>query len=206
VKIGDHNQIREYVTINRGTAVGGGVTRVGDHNFIMAYVHIAHDCLIGNHVIMANSVGLAGHVEIRDHAIIGGMVGIGQYCRIGTFAYLGGFSKVRRDILPFMITAGSGVEVYVKGVNSIGLSRKGVSKETIRALKEAYKQIFIGSLTVQEGITIVKSKKSQVPEVVALIKFIENTKQGISGNRKEQNVQEDQSSSHRGGVPRELSH
>ncbi len=127
VEIGDGNSIREYVTIHRGTAEGDGVTRIGSHNLLMAYVHIAHDCILGDHIIMANGASLAGHVEIQDHATVGAFTMIHQFCRIGAYSFLGSATLVNQDILPYSKTsAPRPVEVY--GTNRIGLERRGLSE------------------------------------------------------------------------------
>ncbi|MEK7790644.1 MAG: acyl-ACP--UDP-N-acetylglucosamine O-acyltransferase, partial [Deltaproteobacteria bacterium] len=217
LEIGSDNTFRESVTLNRGTATGGGVTRIGNHNFLMAYVHIAHDCQIGDSVVMANSVGLAGHVIIEDHAILGGMVGISQFIRIGTFSYTGGFSKIVRDIPPFMIASGTDASVGVRGINSIGLSRKGVDTKTIRDLKEAYKILFMTDhlapgkrRAVQESVSKIKeSSLFETPQVKHLVQFIERSKNGIVGRYREpekvKDEKEDQRSRDWGGVSRDLS-
>ncbi|MBI3019446.1 MAG: acyl-ACP--UDP-N-acetylglucosamine O-acyltransferase, partial [Deltaproteobacteria bacterium] len=158
LEIGSHNTFREGVTVNRGTAHGGGVTKIGDHNLIMAYVHVAHDCVLGDHVVLANNVALAGHVTIEDHSILGGVVGIAQFCRIGKFSYMGGFTGTSKDIPPFMIAAGSPHDIKLKGVNSIGLKRYGINDETIRYLKEAFKTLFLSDLTFQAALSKVKQE------------------------------------------------
>ncbi len=216
LEIGSDNTFRESVTLHRGTATGGGVTRIGNHNFLMAYVHVAHDCQIGDSVVMANSVGLAGHVMIEDHAILGGMVGVLQFIRIGTFSYTGGFSKITRDIPPFMIVSGTDASVGVRGINSVGLSRKGVDTKTIRDLKEAYKILFMADHTVQESLSKIKeSSLLETPQVKHLVQFIERScngngnGNGIVGRYREpekvEDEKEDQRSRHWGGVSRDIS-
>lgn len=218
LEIGSGNTFRESVTLHRGTATGGGVTRIGNHNFLMAYVHIAHDCQIGDSVVIANSVGLAGHVMIEDHAILGGMVGISQFIRIGTFSYTGGFSKITRDIPPFMIASGTDASVGVRGINSVGLSRKGVDAKTIRDLKEAYKILFMPDhgkgrgkgRALQESLSEIKeSSLFETPQVKHLVQFIERSKNGIIGRYREpekvKDEKEDQDSRDWGGVSRDLS-
>ncbi len=204
LEIGSHNLFREGVTVNRGTAHGGGVTKIGDHNLLMAYVHVAHDCTLGSHVVLANNVNLAGHVTIEDYAILGGMVGIAQFCRIGKFSYTGGFTGTSKDIPPFMIAAGSPHDIKLKGINAIGLKRSGVSDETIRYLKEAFKILFLSEWTFQEALSKVKQEMTAVAEVKYLIDFIESSKQGVLGRTRENNVQETQHSRDRHGVSRQL--
>jgi len=140
VKIGNNNTIREYITIHRASVSGDKITAIGDHNFLMAYVHIAHDCKIGNSVIMANLATLAGHVVVEDHAVIGGLVAIHQFTRIGAYTMVGGFSGVGQDIPPYMIASGARVKLF--GLNTVGLKRHGFSDSTVNELKKAYKILF----------------------------------------------------------------
>lgn len=177
VKIGNNNIIREYVTIHRGSVSGDGWTVIGDNNFIMAYVHIAHDCKIGNNVIMANLATLAGHVQIEDFAFIGGLVAVHQFTRIGAHAMIGGFSGVGQDVPPFTMASGPRAKLY--GLNSVGLKRRGFSDETINILKKAYKILFRDKLQLKEAIEKVKKELPQIPEITHLIEFIEANKRGI---------------------------
>lgn len=177
VKIGNNNIIREYVTIHRGSVSGDGWTVIGDNNFIMAYVHIAHDCKIGNNVIMANLATLAGHVQVEDFAFIGGLVAVHQFTRIGAHAMIGGFSGVGQDVPPFTMASGPRAKLY--GLNSVGLKRRGFSDETINILKKAYKILFRDKLQLKEAIEKVKKELPQIPEITHLIEFIEANKRGI---------------------------
>ncbi len=207
LEIGSYNTFREGVTVNRGTAHGGGVTKIGNHTLLMAYVHVAHDCVLGDHVILANNVGLAGHVTIEDHVILGGMVGISQFCRIGKFAYVGGFTATNKDIPPFMLANGSlqGVGlINLKGINSIGLKRHGVSNEVIQDLKGAFKILVMSDLTFQDGLAKIKQELIKTPEVKYLVEFIEGSKQGVLGRTRESHVEETQHSRDRRGISREL--
>ena len=204
LEINSYNTFREGVTVNRGTAHGGGVTKIGNYNLLMAYVHVAHDCVLGDRIVLANAVALAGHVTIEDHAILGGMVGITQFCRIGKFSYVGGFTGTSKDIPPFTIAAGSPHDIKLKGINSIGLKRHGVGDETIRHLKEAFKTLFLSEVTFQEALAKVKREMMSVPEVKYLVHFIEASKQGILGRTRESYVQETQHSRDRRGISREL--
>jgi len=140
LEIGDHNDIRECVTLHLGTANGGNVTRVGSHNLIMAYVHAGHDCIIGDHCIIANAVQLAGHINIQDYANIGGATAIHHYVTIGRYAFVGGMTRVVRDVPPFMTVEGN--PSRVRGVNTIGLERRGFSVESQQRLKEAWRRLF----------------------------------------------------------------
>jgi len=178
VKIGRNNTLREFVTVNRATEFGGGITKIGDDNLLMAYVHIAHDCLLGNHILMANAATLAGHISIGDHAVIGGLVGIHQYVRIGRFSMVGGCSALGQDVPPFIRVAG-GYRAHLLGLNSVGLSRNGFSSETIQCLKAAYKTLFRSDLKHAEAIQTLQDATQDCAEVSELVQFIEATKRGI---------------------------
>ncbi|MDH4231914.1 MAG: acyl-ACP--UDP-N-acetylglucosamine O-acyltransferase [Nitrospirota bacterium] len=175
--IGNNNTIREYVSIHRASVGGEGATVIGSNNFLMAYVHIAHNCRIGNNVIMANAATLAGHVLVEDNAVIGGLVAIHQYTRIGRHAMVGGFSGIGQDIPPYMIASGARAKLY--GPNTIGLKRHGLSDTTISAIKKAYKILFREKRTLNEAIKKVHAEMSDVAEVNHLIEFIEKNKRGI---------------------------
>lgn len=176
VTIGDENIIREFVTINRGTAFGGGVTTVGRHNFLMACVHIAHDCHVGNHVVMANAATLAGHISIGNYAVIGGLVGIHQYVRVGDYAMIGGCSAVARDVPPFMRAVGNRANLY--GLNAIGLRRGGFSAQRIRVLKQAYNVLFRRNQRMADAIKLARHQFHDSPEVLVLLTFLESSTRG----------------------------
>lgn len=178
VVIGHDNVLREYVTVNRGTVLGGGVTTIGHHNFLMAYVHVAHDCHLGNHLIMANAATLAGHITIGDHAIIGGLVGIHQYVRVGAYVMIGGCSAVGRDVPPFMRAAG-GYRAQLYGVNSIGLKRQGFSNERIAVLKRAYEMLFRSGHRMAEAIKQARDEFRDHADVMEVIAFLDGSKRGI---------------------------
>ncbi len=178
VKIGANTVIREFVTIHRGTVFGGGVTKIGDNNFLMAYSHIAHDCKIGNNVVMANNASLAGHIEVDDNATIGGLVGVHQFVRIGKFAFVGGKSAVGKDIPPFVIAAGD--RAKLQGLNKVGLKRNGFTPEAISALKKTYRLIFRIGITLNEALVRVKAEVEQLPEVIEFVEFIEKSNRGIT--------------------------
>ncbi|MEA3233015.1 MAG: acyl-ACP--UDP-N-acetylglucosamine O-acyltransferase [Thermodesulfobacteriota bacterium] len=178
LKVGRGTVIREFATLNRGTAFGGGITEVGENNFLMAYIHIAHDCKTGKGVIMANNATLAGHITCEDHATIGGLVAIHQFVRVGAYAYIGGKSAVVKDIPPYVIAAGDRARLH--GLNNVGLKRHGFSTETLLSLKRAYRIIFRIGLTLNEAIERVGAEMGQVPEVTALIKFIQSSSRGIT--------------------------
>lgn len=177
VVIGDENVIREYVTINRGTSGGGGVTTLGDQNLLMAYVHVAHDCHLGNGIIMANLATLAGHVILEDYSILNGLVAIQQFVRIGAYAYIGGKTGVQKDIPPYVIASGDRAKLF--GLNIVGLKRHDFSDEVIMALKKAYQIIIRSHLTLQEALLRVEKEVPVIPEVVRFLDFIRNSQQGI---------------------------
>ena len=177
LKIGDGNTIREFVTINRGTVQGGGVTQIGDDNWIMAYVHIAHDCVIGNHSILANSVTLAGHVTIFDHAILGGFSLIHQFCKVGAHAFTGMGSKINCDVPPYVVV---GSEMSVpRGINSEGLKRRGYNSEQISAIKRAYKTLYLSGLPLKEAREKLAEQAANSPEVGLLVEFIDRSERSI---------------------------
>jgi UDP-N-acetylglucosamine acyltransferase len=177
VIIGSDNVIREYVTINRATTKQEWKTVIGDHNYIMAYAHIAHDCLLGNRVIMSNVATLGGHIAIGDHAVLGGLVAVHQFVRIGAYAFLGGKSAVGKDIPPFMLTAGPTAKLY--GINRKGLSRMGFPQETIDGLKKAYRIIWRQNKSLNKAIEQVKKEVKPSPELEMLLDFFYGSKRGI---------------------------
>lgn len=177
--MGDHNIVREFVTLHRGTSKGGGKTVIGNNNYFMAYSHVAHDCIIGNQVILANGATLAGHIIIEDYAIIGGLSAIHQFCRIGTYAFVSGLTGVTLDIPPYMLASGNRAKLY--GLNSVGLKRHKFSEETLRALKKAYRIIFRSGLTLEKAIKQIQEDDIyNTPEVQHLLNFIQHSKRGIS--------------------------
>jgi UDP-N-acetylglucosamine acyltransferase len=176
VVIGNNNVIKEYVTINRGTPHGKGTTRVGNNNFIMAYAHIAHDCVVGNNVIMANCATLAGHVEVSDFVIFGGLCAVHQFCRIGKYAFISGLTGVPKDIPPFIMAAGNRAKPY--GLNVVGLERHSFSKEELLKLKKAYRILFRSSLPLSTAIKIIQEELDG-ENISELIDFIGSAKRGI---------------------------
>ncbi len=178
VKIGRGCIIREFVTINRGTAFGTGVTEVGEENLLMAYCHVAHDCKTGRNVILANSATLAGHITVGDYATIGGLVAIHQFVRIGDYAFIGGKSAVPKDIPPYVIASGDRAKLY--GLNKVGLKRNGFSAATLNALKKTYRFFFRLGLTMNEAIVRVRAEVDQLPEVVNFINFVQSSNRGIT--------------------------
>jgi len=176
VEIGDGTVIREYATINRGTAHSFKTT-VGKNCLLMSYVHIAHDCVIGDNVILSNVVQLAGHVTIDDKAILSGLSAVHQFARIGRNSFIGGCSRVAKDIPPFLKAVGNPVKLY--GLNTVGLQRSGMDEETIRELKRAYRLLFRSDLNVTQAIERVQSELEPLPEVRELIRFVEASERGV---------------------------
>jgi len=178
LEIGDHNEIREYVTINRGTVKGGSLTKIGDHNLIMAYTHIAHDCQIGSHIIMANAATLGGHVTVEDWANVGALCPVHHFVRIGTHSIIGGGSTITQDVLPFSKTsAARGTHAY--GLNAIGLERRGFAKERIKKLHHAYRVLLASKLNTSQALEKLKAEKDRGEDVDVLIRFIESSDRGV---------------------------
>jgi len=177
LEIGDDNIIREYVTIHRATTKQEWVTIVGNRNYLMAYAHVAHDCVLGNGVILANVVTLGGHIRVDDHASLGGMAAVHQFVRIGAYAFVGGKAGVDRDVPPFMITAGERAKLY--GLNRKGLSRHGFSPQAIDGLKRAFRIIWREDRGIHEGISRVREEIDSFPELEMLLSFLEGSKRGV---------------------------
>lgn len=178
LEIGDDNLFREFVTVNRGTVKGGGLTRVGSHTLIMAYAHIAHDCVVGDHVIMANAATLAGHVTIQDFASVGAFSAVHQFDVVGAHAYIGGGTIVTRDVLPFSKTvAPRDAKAY--GVNSLGLERRGFSKERIQKIQQAFRILLNSKLNTTQALEKLKAAGDQGEDVAMLIAFIEKSERGV---------------------------
>lgn len=177
LEIGHRNTIREFCTINRGTVQDAGITRVGDDNWLMAYTHVAHDCQVGNHVIMSNNATLAGHVHIGDHAILSGFAAVHQFCRIGMHSFIGGFAGITRDVLPFMMVAGQPPQPH--GINQEGLKRRGFSAEQLRHLKEAYRLLYRSGLRLTEAREQLVILAETAPEVQLLVSFMDQSERSI---------------------------
>ena len=177
LEIGDRNQIREYVTLHRGTVQDQGVTRIGNDNLFMAYTHVAHDCRIGNHVIMSNGASLAGHVEIQDWAILGGFTLVHQFCRIGAHSFCAMGSALSKDIPPYLMVAGQPAEP--RGINSEGLRRRGFSPPVIAAIKRAYRTLYLAGLRLEEARERLGELAAEVPEVALLADFVADRGRGI---------------------------
>ncbi len=179
--IGDNNHIREFSSIHRGTPGGHGVTTIGSNNLFMAYSHIAHDCIVGNHVIMVNNATLGGHVEVGDRATIGGMSGIHQFVRIGEHAYIGGMSGISLDIPPYVIVAGIRNELQIRSINRIGLKRAGFSSEEIRNLNKAFMVIFkTEDLLLQDALAQVMKDFGDCPPVARMVNFFKVSSRNVA--------------------------
>jgi len=177
VIIGNNNIIREYATINRATSDDIGVTIVGDRNMIMTYCHVAHNCKLGNNIVMANAANLAGHIHVDDYAIIGGLTGVHQFTRIGAHCIIGGASAVNKDIPPFVTASGNFTKLY--GLNQIGLRRRGFSEETLAALKTAYRIVFRSALLLSVALKRVGEEVPDLPEIRLFVDFIRKSERGV---------------------------
>jgi len=175
--VGDDNTFREFVTVNRGTAGGGGVTRIGKGNFLMAYTHVAHDCLIGDGTILANAATLAGHVTVEDGATVGAFSGVHQFCRVGHEAFIGGYSVVTQDALPFVKTVGNRARAF--GINVIGLQRRGYPEATVEALKRAYRILFRSKRPLTDALQLVEEELGAIGEVMEMVRFIRGSERGV---------------------------
>jgi UDP-N-acetylglucosamine acyltransferase len=177
LEIGDRNTFRENCTVHVGTAGGGSVTRVGNDNFFMASTHIAHDCLLGDNIIMANAATLAGHVTIMDRATVGAFSGVHQFCRVGREAFVGGYSVITQDAMPYVLSVGNRAKGH--GINVVGLKRRGVPAATITALRNAYRAIFRAGMGRQEGLQHAQENWGDDDHVVELITFIKESERGV---------------------------
>jgi UDP-N-acetylglucosamine acyltransferase len=184
LEIGDHNLIREFTTVHRGTEGGGMVTRIGSHVLLMNYVHVAHDCQVGDHSIIANSTELAGHCVLEEWVVTAGMCGVHQFSRIGAHAFVAAGSKIAQDVPPYAMVAG-GDRARLIGVNTTGLERRGMNTAAIAALKAAFRSLFYGKLLREEAIKKVISEHGHIAEVRRLVEFIRNSERGVVGRDRE---------------------
>ena len=178
VVLGDDNTIRECVTISRGTAGGGGTTRIGSHCLIMAYTHIGHDSIIGDHCILANGATLAGHVIVEDYATVGALCPVHQYCRIGRYSYIGGGTTITQDVLPFSLTSASR-DVHAYSLNKVGLERQGFDRARLRAIHHAYRLLLAAKMNISQAIGKLREEALASPDVAYLVEFIEKSQRGI---------------------------
>ncbi|MGH8118093.1 MAG: acyl-ACP--UDP-N-acetylglucosamine O-acyltransferase [Rhodanobacteraceae bacterium] len=175
--IGDGNTIHEFVTINRGTADGGGTTRIGDDNWIMAYVHIAHDCQVGSHTVFSNNATLGGHVEIGDWVVLGGFAGVHQFCKVGAHAFAAMYSAINRDVPPFIYVAGQ--FAVPRGVNAEGLKRRGFDAGRIAAIKRAYRTLYLSHKTLEEARVALADQADASDDVRLFRDFIEHSERAL---------------------------
>jgi UDP-N-acetylglucosamine acyltransferase len=178
LEIGDHNEIREYVTINRGTVKGGGLTKIGSHLLIMAYTHVGHDCIIGDHVMLVNGATLGGHVIVEEWAVVGALCPVHQFVRIGAHSYIGGGTTITQDVLPFSMTSAAR-ETHAYGMNKVGLQRRGFSKERIARIHHAYKILLASKMNTSQALAKLKSEAHRGEDVDMLIRFVEGAERGI---------------------------
>lgn len=178
LRIGDRNMVREFVTLHRGTESGGGVTVIGSDNLFMAYSHVAHDCVVGNRVILANGATLAGHVQVDDFAILGGLSAVHQFTRVGTHVMVSGGSMVAQDIPPYTIAQGDRAKTV--GLNLVGLKRRGFSEQVLRSIKQAYKIIFRSGLRQEEALQKIAAEVVSGPELEVFVEFIKNSQRGVA--------------------------
>lgn len=178
LKIGDRNKIREFSTLHRGTVEGGGQTLIGNDNLFMAYSHVAHDCIVHNHTVLANGATLAGHVELEDYAIMGGLAAVHQFCRVGCHTMISGGSMVAQDVPPYTVAQGDRAKTM--GLNLIGLKRRGFAAETLRALKQAYRLIFRSGLRLEEALQQIEAELTMTPELEHFVQFIKDSQRGIA--------------------------
>jgi len=179
LEVGDGNVFREFITVHRGTAEGGGMTRIGSHNLLMAYVHIAHDCLLGNHIIMANGASLAGHVVIQDHASVGAFCGVHQFTRIGAYSFLGSYTIVNQDILPYSKSSAPR-PVEVLGANRIGLERRGLTAEDIDELQKAFRLLSRSKLNTTQALEAIEARGFKSEHVKFLVEFVKTSERGVA--------------------------
>jgi len=174
----DHNLIREFATINRGTVKGGGTTRIGNHVYIMAYAHIGHDCHVGDHAMLVNGATLAGHVTVEEWATVGAMSAVHQFCRVGAHAYIGGGTMATQDVLPFSKTSAAR-ENRAYGLNSVGLKRRGFSDERIQQLQRAFRTLLGSKLNTSQAVEKLKGETELSEDVAMLLRFIETSERGV---------------------------
>ncbi len=175
--VGDRTVVREFATLNRGSAARGS-TDIGSDCLIMAYAHVAHDCIIGNHVVIANAVNMGGHAVVGDWVVIGGMTAVHQFAHIGAHAFIGGMSAVRKDIPPYVKASGNPMRLF--GLNAIGLQRRGFSTEVRMEIRRAYRMLFKSTMNIREAVVEARNTLQSSPELEALLQFIERSERGVT--------------------------
>ncbi len=178
LEIGDHNEIRECVTINRGTLKGGGVTRVGSHVLVMAYAHVGHDSVVADHAMLVNGATLAGHVSVEEWAVVGALSAVHQFVRVGAHSYIGAGAMITQDVLPFSVTSAAR-ETHAYGMNRVGLERRGFSKERIAKIQHAYKILLASKMNTSQALDKLKSEGARGDDVDMLVRFIETSERGV---------------------------
>ena len=178
LEIGDDNEIREFVTINRGTVKGGGVTRVGSHVLLMAYAHVGHDSVVGDNAMLVNGATLAGHVSVEEWAVVGALSAVHQFVRIGAHSYIGGGAMITQDVLPFSVTSAAR-ETHAYGMNRVGLERRGFTKERIDRIQHAYKILLASKMNTSQALEKLKSEDDRGEDVDMLVRFIETSERGV---------------------------
>ncbi|MDL2267465.1 acyl-ACP--UDP-N-acetylglucosamine O-acyltransferase [Desulfovibrio sp. OttesenSCG-928-G15] len=188
LEIGDNNSIREFTTLHRGTEGGGGLTRIGSNNLLMAYCHVAHDCILGDHIVMSNGATLAGHVQLFDHAIVGGLSAVHQFARIGRHAFVGGMTGIAQDLPPYMMAVGSRAGIH--GPNLVGLRRLGLPSASITAVRSAFRLIWASDLPRQEALDKAEEEFSGISEVREIVDFVRSSPRGVLPVAKSSEVKE----------------
>ncbi|MEN8175220.1 MAG: acyl-ACP--UDP-N-acetylglucosamine O-acyltransferase, partial [Pseudomonadota bacterium] len=177
LELGDRNVVREFVTIHRGTAQDESLTRAGNDNLFMAYTHIAHDCFIGNNVILSNGASLAGHVRIEDHVVLGGFTLVHQFCSLGAHSFSAMGSAIAKDVPPYVTVSGNPARPH--GINTEGLKRRGFSPEALRAIKQAYKLLYLSNLTLEQAVESLGEMAGDAPEIATMVTFLESRRRSI---------------------------
>jgi UDP-N-acetylglucosamine acyltransferase len=179
LEIGDNNTFRECCTVNRGTEQGGGVTRIGNSNLVMAYVHIAHDCILGNEIVLSNSTTFAGHVIVNDYAVFGGFAAISQFCNIGAYSFIGATTGINKDVLPYTLVSSHHGPAKTYGLNIVGLKRRGFSIEKIRQIEQAYFLLSKDNLTIKEALPKLEEMVKACPDIQLIIDMLKKSKYGV---------------------------
>lgn len=178
LEVGDNNVFREFVTVNTGTVTGGGITKIGSSNLLMAYVHVAHDCMIGNSIVIANTTNFAGHVTVEDHVRIGGVCSFNQFITIGKYSYIAGDSAVNKDVIPFAMAQGK--YAVARATNKIGMERAGFSKEDIESVNRAIRYLIMGNRTIDEALAEIDKNCNRSESVQHLVQFVKNSERGLA--------------------------